>query len=292
MFDTYIGIDWSGAELEYTKSIAIASMDQKSTIVDCVYPLQHRYWSRRLVYQYICELSETHGRALVGIDANLSYAYDVIRQQIDNVNNVVDLWGLVDRYCPDDHNFYAACFWEHPNNQKYFWKSGKKPLHFDSMKRDIEIECHLQKMGSPESPFKLIGAKQVGKGGMAAMRMMYLLRQTLKDKIAFWPFDHKEKIDRAKIVVTEIYPRLFIKKAGFGLSKITDDHQISHVLNFYDAFLFQPGEYSDHQADAIISAAGIKHYLCQNGLTHTHNPRIQIEGWILGVQPNTPFQKE
>jgi len=287
-FDHFIGIDWSGAKSPiHTKSIAVAKCSRGSAAPDLIQNTQNQNnWSRKHVFEYIQTLK---GRTLIGIDANFGYSEEIGVAQFGKAYDYNDLWGAVEAESTQSPNFFSSGFWE--SYPEYFWTHGKMPPHMKFPKRQTEQRCSEQGYGNPESPFKLIGAKQVGKGGLSAMRMACALKQTMGDKICIWPFE-PEIEDTAKIVITEIFPRQFLMRTGHGTTKVKTIDELNISLeklgckNKYDTIHF-----SEHDADAIVSAAGLR-MLCGNNKNlpeHITNPpqlnkpARTREGWIFGV---------
>ena len=202
----------------------------------------------------------------------------------------MDLWRAVDDACGEHDNFFAGGYWHH---NPIFWTQGKKPEGFTMPRRLTEQACGEAGLGWPESPFKLIGAKQVGKGGLAGMRMALALRQDWGDHVAFWPFDSMEACNKAAVVMVEIYPRQFIRRADMGNAKIRDAVALNQCLKKLGAPpVTDNTPVNDHVTDALVSAAGLRH-LCGPGkvipsrfsrpigLGQTY---ATCEGWIFGVE--------
>lgn len=290
-FDEFIGIDWSGAKLPvHTKSISVARCARGFEAPILIEPpVKSTYWSRRQIFMYIADKMDTHRRVFIGIDANFGYAYEVGEKQLGERYNAYELWAHVDKICKTQDNYFASEYWEH--YPQYFWGSGKKPEHITLPKRETEIACVKAGYGRPESPFKLIGAKQVGKGGLAAMRMAHHLKQSFGNKICIWPFE-KQIEDTAQIVISEIYPRQFLKRCGHGNVKIRNVKDLNKALGYFDSkSLNVTGIISDHDSDALISAAGLR-WLCGDTATISSvlcRPSLpgrkssKAEGWIFGV---------
>ncbi len=291
-FDKFIGVDWSGAKLPVqTKSIAVASVSQGGDDLH----LHTKIRSRDKVAEYIDSLIEeniqSRGRALIGIDCNFGYAQEIIHKQLGENATAFDLWARVDEVNAQNDNFFAGNFWQHTPYAKDFWTTGKMREGFNMPKRATEIVCAQNGYGNPESPFKLIGAKQVGKGGLAGMRMAYALKKRHGHKIAVYPFEGEAAYDKASAVVTEIYPRQFIMRAGMGNQKLRTIYALNQALEFFDMAPYNDIDFSDHDADALISAAGLK-YLCgaQKNIpddiawpSSMSDKSKQCEGWIFGV---------
>lgn len=287
-FDQFIGVDWSGAKAPIkTKSIAVASVSKDKDDLT----LYQNIRSRRAVAEFIGDVIESETRTLIGIDCNFGYAAETLRKQINFKAAAPDLWAKVDAVNTESPNFFAGNFWTHPKFKEDFWTEGKMPIGFKMPKRTTEVICANNGYGHPESPFKLIGAKQVGKGGLAGMRMVHYLQDKYDDKIAVWPFNDDKSCDAAKVILAEIYPRQFIMRAGMGTQKIRNKGDLEQILKFYGMTNGNYKNFTDHDTDALVSAAGLR-YLCgmkQEIPNAISNPPQMTkiaqfcEGWIFGV---------
>ena len=295
-FDEFIAIDWSGSKALFTPSITVAKAVSNKLSVSLVSPPKNQ-WSRTDVAEWIINHAAYSKRLLIGIDSNFGYAASTVHKRLPNLQTANELWALIDSICSQETNFYAQAFWQDSLFCNDFWTAGKKPPHFPEKRRQTELSCINEQLGFPETPFKLIGAKQVGKGGLAAMRMAHFLKERLQEKIAFWPFDSPEHCNQANIVVTEIYPRLFLKKANHGLSKVREIKKLKELLSFFEAISPSLSSINDHQADALISAASMRHLMHKNSnflnlekCSAPFRKQLRIEGWILGV--SLPVERE
>lgn len=285
-FDGFIGIDWSGAKSpEKTKSISLAIAFRG----DDAPHLSSKLWSRQMVYDWLIAMAKGKKRFLVGIDCNFGYSATIGTQQFGKHYTAHHLWQAVDHICSDMPNFFAGPFWEHPSYAPTFWTSGPKPAGLILPRRETETACGQAGLGWPESPFKLIGAKQVGKGGLAGMRLVHHLKAALGPRVGIWPFD--EGVEDARMVITEIYPRLFLRLSGHGQTKIRDAKQLNAALTALASHPYpEKRAISDHEADSIVSAAGLRK-LCgtdttlPEALVDIPVPKhvLQQEGWIFGV---------
>lgn len=289
-FDQFVGIDWSGSKAINTKSIALAVCEQGDGAPELLSKLR----SRSAVAEYILEFAKSDQRTLIGIDANFGYYHKVGQKHFGTDYTAFDQWRMIDEHSKDDLNFYAGGFFNHADYRDDFWQQGTKPDWFDaeSLRRETEKQCIVDGYGHPESPFKICYTKQVGKGGMAAMRVAHYLKQELGEEIAIWPF---EKTDKAKIVMTEIYPRQFLMRSGYGTQKVKTAEDLNGVLPFFKSnTLNTTDNVTDHDTDALVSSAGLR-YLCgmnkelpsnlisPQGMTEISR---RCEGWIFGVGDN------
>lgn len=290
-FDTFIGIDWSGAKAPvHTKAISVARCAGRSNAPpEQIQPSRHIYWSRHDIGAWIKNLSQAEERVFIGIDANFGYSAEVVAAQFGPDATAHDLWAAVNKACTGDHNYFAGAYWK--AWPEHFWWEGKQPVHITLPRRVVENACGEAGLGWPESPFKLIGAKQVGKGGLAVMRMAHDLKQRLGNKICIWPFE-RDIADTAQIVISEIYPRQFLKRAGFGNKKIRNASDLNNALSYFGTSPIRESQtLSDHNTDALISAAGLR-WLCGDRATIpsaiSHPSALdqkssRVEGWIFGV---------
>jgi len=289
-FDYFVGVDWSGSKAVQTKSIALAVCKQgvkPPVLYDAIR-------SRTAVFEFLSQLIQAKKRCLIGIDANFGYCAKVGTKHFGKNYTAQDQWQVVNSYSRSHENFYAAGFWEHENFACDFWQSGTKPGWFDpkALRRDTERQCIADGYGHPESPFKICYTKQVGKGGLAAMRMAHALKGQYRDAIAIWPFEKQDAYNKADLVLTEIYPRQFLMRCGFGTKKLYKLDDLNSVLPAFDSRQILAGhKVTDHDTDALVSAAGIR-YLCGDMPTLpdrlTNPPSLsakarRCEGWIFGV---------
>ena len=291
-FKSFVGIDWSGAKGKRTSSIQVAIIERDASCPTLIYPPTYKNWSRTAIADWIEKQTHKKTRTLIGIDCNFGYGAHVMDEQLGEQATAQDLWAHIEDVCADVPHYYALPFWE--KYSAYYWMGGKQPEWFDfeKLRRETEWACGRIGLGQPESPFKLFSPTQVGKGGLAGMRMLHDLKARCGERLAVWPFDAKTQLDEARVVVTEIYPRLFIQKAKLGAMKIRKGASLNLCLeklgsgpmpNMHDV--------SDHAADAIVSAAGLRQ-LCGGDKNIPHaiafpaNMSAQArakEGWIFGV---------
>lgn len=289
-FEQFVGVDWSGSAAINTPSIAVAVCGRGDRGIK----LHPEIRSRTAVFEYLKRLVQQGKRTLIGIDANFGYCAVIGTRQFGKTYTAFKQWERIEAICDGAPNFYAKNFWTHPDFQKDFWVEGKMPVNFQMPRRMTETQCIADGYGTPESPFKLIGAKQVGKGGLAAQRLAWRLRQECGDSVAVWPFDNEKYLNGATIVLTEIFPRQFIRRAGAGNRKLRmgEPETLKTVFAHYDAAAPRPAlNLSDHDLDALISAAGLRH-LCGTGTVVpamiAKPPAMtaaaaRAEGWIFGV---------
>lgn len=282
-FDRFVAIDWSGARGKRYAGVAVAECGPGDSGPVLVEP-PAGWWSRTAVFDWL-RGGLAGGPALVGIDCAFSLPFDVAERGFPGrTPGVFDLWDLIESVCAGEPDFGGAPFAEHERHGADFWRRGLQPDWYTDPHRATEQACRAEGLGNPQSPYKLIGSKQVGKGGLAGMRMLRALRAAEPDRVAVWPFEDPAP---GRTVLTEIYPRLFLKRTGFGQRKIRDGGDVDSALRQLGS---RPagltGVVSDHASDALVSAAGLRALAGQPGVWQPRGLDERArrrEGWIFGV---------
>lgn len=242
------------------------------------------WWSRTAVFDWL-RTELVREPALVGVDCAFSLPFAVAGRGFPGGDaTVFDLWDAVEEVCADEPDFGGGPFAVHTLHGAGFWHRGPQPDWYDDPHRATEWACRADGLGHPQSPYKLIGSKQVGKGALAGMRVLRALRAALPGRLAVWPFEQPAP---GIGTMVEIYPRLFLKHTGFGQRKIRDGTELDVALaGLGSQPLGLAGAVSDHDSDALVSAAGLRWLAAKPqawappGLDDTARRR---EGWIFGV---------
>ena len=314
-FADFIGIDWSGANIKPSKgnpALAVGHCQSGDGPPRLVLPENGGAWTRQAIADFIFAFSREspERRVLIGIDCNFGYCHAVGVRQFGASYTSYDLWQAVENAAAEklgaeSQDFYAGTYARHPVFGQAFWTKGPQPDWFipEKLMRQTEKHCIAQSLGRPESPFKLIGAKQVGKGGLAGMRMVLFLKEQLGSDLCIWPFE-KDTCGQARTVITEIFPRQFLVRAGFRQQKIhsaadftdalyrlgvcADANQVSPLLSTLD---FAQDRTISDKTDALCAAVGLRMLCGQKDHVPVdlfHPPAMTraaqlCEGWIFGV---------
>ncbi|MBI1774994.1 MAG: hypothetical protein HYR63_06575 [Proteobacteria bacterium] len=287
-FAAFIGIDWSGAET--ANGIAVARCRPGRSAPKLVRPAgTRRRWRRLDVLSWLTRLAmESEGLLLVGFDFAFSVgSHPDLGFIVGDGASAFDLWQRVEDLGSDGDDYYAGSFVAHPDYRDWFRRRNQPVSRlYRANQRTTERACSAARLGDPQSPFNLIGAKQVGMGALAGMRVLYALRQALAGEVAIWPFDDDWR--ESRLVCVEIYPRLFIRRTGGGNRKLESWEALNACLVQLDSKPVLAGleTPSDHDTDALISAAGLR---CLAGSRTVWSPAgldtraRRQEGWIFGV---------
>jgi hypothetical protein len=223
-FDRFVGVDWSGATGRNYSGIAVADCHTGTEPPTLVEPPGRR-WRRTDFADWMGAQAGQGERLLVGIDCAFTLPAAMATQVLGTDYSAAALWAHIDATCVVAEDFFGGGFAE--AHRSHFWHSGPRPAGFAELHRATEHACKAAGLGFPESPLKLVGARQVGKGGLAGMRVLHALKMRLGETFAVWPFD---PVERADIVCIELYPRLFMKMAGHGNGKVRTVEDLNACL--------------------------------------------------------------
>ncbi len=195
------------------------------------------------------------------------------------------LWALVEGICAENPHLAATSFVDHPDAAPHFRRHGGREgaLFGGGRGRLRETELAQERMGCrPCSNFNLVGAAQVGKSSLTGMRVLHRLGA----RIPVWPFD---PLPERGSVIVEIYTTLAAMAAGrrAGRSKMRDAAELDAGLGQLGCPLSGlDGPLSDHQADALLTAAWLRIAAREPELWQPVALTRQVaatEGWTFGA---------
>jgi hypothetical protein len=266
-FSRFVGIDWSGARGSRHPSVQVAICEADGQL-SLVVP-ESGIWSRLGVLDWLAGLS---GDVLVGMDAGFGFAAVPSFPQPARA-----LWAEVEAACtaePDlaGHGFVAA-------RRDAFWMGAADgPRHERAHLRACERVYAQRGLGTPTSNFVLLGASQVGKASLSAMRLLHRLQWPV------WPFD---PLPPSGPVILEIYCQAFARMAG-QRGKLRDHDVLAGALAHFGVAP-PPGmgaHFPDHVGDALITAAGLRTIAHQPHWWAPHDMTPDLaarEGWTFGI---------
>jgi hypothetical protein len=283
-FDSFVAVDWSGAAGRSYSGIAIAECGPGAAAPTLVAPPGKR-WRRSDFVGWLSGRAADGKRMLVGIDCAFALPAEAGCAILGESYGAPDLWRHIDQVCDPAEDFLGAPFASHEDYRALFWHDGPRPAGFPEHHRETEIACAAAGLGTPQSPLKLIGPRQVGKGGLAGMRALDALKQRIAGDFAVWPFDSAES---GRIVAVELYPRLFLRIAGHGPGKVRTLLDLDRCLAALGSAPYAgAGEaVTDHETDALVAASGLRKIADDPA---SWNPpglnalARRAEGWIFGV---------
>ncbi|PEQ12675.1 hypothetical protein B2G71_10220 [Novosphingobium sp. PC22D] len=289
-FSHFVAIDWSGAQGERQKGIAVAMADARGGAP----VLLDRAWSRPAVLAFLRE--DLPDDSLVGLDLGISLPFvdagGFFPDWPDDPPDARALWALVDAICADDPHLSAGSFVDHPELARYFRRHGGREgerFHLPGAPhrrgRFRVTEAAQERLGcKPYSNFNLVGAAQVGKSSLTGMRVLH----RLEGAIPVWPIDGLA-LPRHGSVIVEIYTAIASVEARrrAGRSKIRDAADLDAALGALgSAASGLAGPLDDHASDAILTAAWLRLRADDPALWHPREltePIARTEGWTFGA---------
>lgn len=268
-FNRFVGIDWSGARGARHPSIQIACCEAGDAPPQLV-PPPGGAWSRQAALDWLGALS---GDVLVGMDAGFGFA-----AVPPFLGPARQLWAEVDDVCQHEDDLGGHGFIAH--RREAFWLGAADgPRALRAHLRVTEQVYRDSGLGVPTSNFVLLGASQVGKATLTAMRLLHRLEWPV------WPFD---PLPASGPVILEIYAQAFARLGGFR-GKLRDADRLNAALARHGSQPMPaafPASFPDHVGDALVTAAGLRaiahqpHWWQPAALT----PAIATtEGWTFGV---------
>ena len=301
-FDLYIGIDWSGALGSRQKGISVFGADAGHTVPYKLSSPSGYNWNRFEIIDLLLTASKEM-RVLAGFDFAFSYPVtDIFGCEsgyfpgyINSPRTVHDLWALIEAVNRDVANLYGGAIWDHPDFCHYYRAQNRSQgRHYCQRMRAIERIITLMSFPhlTPSLTFNCIGKGEVGTGSLSGMRILH----HLFDNAHIWPFDNlSPRAGRSKqsnLWLVEIFPSYYFAFSGVRVNKHerTFRHNLNAALE-----VFCPSEVihdldNDHEADAFISSAALRHFSTSSLIDYWKIPSyipsdiIRREGWIFGIK--------
>jgi len=284
-FDSFIAIDWSGAARAY-KGIAVA-VCRGGRAAPSLVRGRGAYWTREETAEWLMERLRAKERLLIGFDFAFGFPYEdtgYLDGRAQGVDDIFALWALIEARSAGDADFGCSRFVDDPQFAHLFWKAGPKPKGWIERKRRAEHACTAATKTRPDTLYKLLHSKQVGKASITGMRVLNHLRTARGKSVAIWPFDAPRTF-----TIVEIYPTMFRKLATGSIAKLRSVAGLNSALAAFDSRPFPVAggmDVSDHETDALISAAGLR-CIARSPAVWTRAeltlPQVRREGWIFGV---------
>ncbi|WP_193188624.1 hypothetical protein [Nisaea sediminum] len=286
-FDLYLGIDWSGAKGARTKGIQVAAALPGGAMPELLpNPFrEHGIWSRLDVLSFLEARVEEGMRVLAGFDFAFCYPFEDEGTYFPGLEQAPErpeeVWSLVERSAEGVAELYGAAVYQRTDlpYRDYFMAPGHKGDLYRHRQRETELAA--ASVTTPHPVFKCIGAANVGTGSLAGMRLLHRLRGW-GDRVRIWPFDAGPG---GSLTVTEIFPRLFYKRASGDPRAWNSRDNLMAVCRHYgvtDGAVPQIG--TEDEADALVTAAGLRALSGDGSLwAQSRQPAAAREGWIFGA---------
>jgi len=217
-------------------------------------PSPRRYWTRRGVAAWLVETLSEKRTTIVGIDHGFSFPL----RYFDKHHLRHDWSAFLDDFqvhWPTDGDHVYVDFVRDGVKGNGSARAGNA-----RWRRLTEVRA-----GAAKSVFHFDVPGSVAKSTHAGLPWLRYLRQTLGDRVHFWPFDGWE-IHPGRSVIAEVYPSLWNKR--FPRNNRTGDQ--------HDA-------YSVAAAMQGADRDGSLARWLEPSLSATERAVAEVEGWILGV---------
>lgn len=285
-FTRFACIDWSGARTERVKGIAVAQCEVGSAPPVLLRPPDGRHWSREAILAWLTDRASAD--LLIGIDASTALPFADAGAYFpgaeDSPSDARALWRQIDGICEADPHLAATSY---VGARAAWFRIGDikgdrfdSPLFANGRMRVVE---QAEASGRPASCFNLVGARQVGRSSLTAMRVLH----RLGGRVAVWPFD---PVPTHGATIVEIYTSIAAAQAlpRAGRSKFTTGADLDLALTsaaIGSAPYGHRGAIDDHSSDAILTAAWLRRTANQPALWEPAGvaPVRATEGWTFGV---------
>jgi len=279
-FGSFVAIDWSGAKGRRHKGIAVAEARVGQGAPTVVRPCD--VWSRTELLDWLLDRAAAEP-TLFGFDFSFAPPFVERGAYLPGEEGVPAdaraFWAYVDHHAPDE-DLGAASFLEQVHRPHFYFGVA------DGVKADFvrfrQCDAALNAQGGRKtaSAYDAIGAAQVAKASFSGMRLLH----RLDGRVAIWPMD---PVPAEGSVVTEIYTRIYLRRAGMRGAKLRTAADVDEALaGLGSAPARLAADPTDHVSDALVTAAGMRSLardpaaFAPVGLTADI---ARTEGWTFGV---------
>lgn len=286
-FTHFAALDWSGARGARQRGIALA-IASGAHAPALVRP--GHVWSRAEILAWLDGIAAAGEDMLIGFDFSAAFAFAdrgaYFPEWTESPENIVQLWGLVERFAQDDPHYEPGGFLTHPEARRHFRHAagdvGDLFAPGAGRLRIVELHQRATRQAASVSNFNLVGAAQVGKASLSGMRVLH----RLSGRIPLWPLD---PVPAKGPLLVEIYTSLAARAAGMtaGRSKIREGAALDAALGALGSLPAGiGGPVSDHASDALLSAAWLRS-IASDAAPWNPAPLTdalaRTEGWTFGI---------
>jgi hypothetical protein len=203
LFEHYIGIDYSGAEVASSslKGLRVFEASAASEPKEVMPPPSpRRYWSRKEIAEWLREQLSGDDPTIVGIDHAFSFPLNYFKKHALPLDWPAFLEHF-QRHCPTGRdNMYVD-----------FVRDGLHGSWKDCCGHSSWLRITEEWTVSARSVFQFDVQGAVAKSSYAGIPWLLYLRQHCDGKVHFWPFDGWD-LPAGKSVVAEVYPSLWMRR--------------------------------------------------------------------------------
>ena len=288
-FHKIVAIDWSGAK-DPRKKIQVAECDTSTNIATLADPPNGTRWRREDIWERYFRNNSEKGPLLIGFDLAFAYPFSDRRAYFPGStltpSNVRRLWETVNALSRNVPDFYGGPFYlnQGAGLTDYLLYQTYRGSRYEERFRLTDRVCQKAGLINISSVFKCVGAS-VGVGSLAGMRLLHQVQR--KSSAHIWPFCNSPS--SCGTTVVEIYPALFLHRAGVLKSASSCQQQVNYAFKRYEVTLsskLRDSSLTGDERDALVSVAGMKGWLCKGGKspwTIAYPNSARFEGWIFGI---------
>ena len=231
-----LAVDWSGAKAGAERRIWLAEVSEEGL------RRVERGRSREQIAEHLCEEARRDPRFVVGLD----FAFSFPRWFLDHhgCGSAEELWRLArregSRWSEElDPPFFDRGSWNDDWNRRFRY-------HSPYRKTDLDVPLR------PETVFRLMGQRQVGKASLTGLPVLLRLREA---GFSIWPFDPP-----SYPMAFEIYPRLFYGRAVKKSDQASRRAFVDATFPSLSPKQREQVTVSDDAFDAAVSALSLYRY--------------------------------
>jgi len=252
LFNTYVGIDYSGAKTATSRLKGLrvfkATLDTEPIRVGS--PSGKKLnWTRKEIANWCLEQLKSENPVIIGIDHGFSFPMSYMnRYQISNWDQFLENF---QKHWPTDQDDFSV---------ESLRKGNRRTGHH------TEFRLTENWTSSAQSIFKLDGAGTVGKSTHSGIPWLRLIRRNADhtNRPHFWPFDGFE-IQPDKSMIAEVYPAILKKR-----------YQSRYQKDAHDAYCITKWLKE-------MDSRGLLNTYFNPPLTDEEREIAKLEGWILGI---------
>ena len=253
MFDSYIGIDYSGAQAPVSRLRALQIYEASPFNEPIRVPVPNnggKNWSRKELANWCVERLRQDDRIIIGIDHGFSFPFSYMER------HGIKSWdAFLKHFCE---------LWPTDRDHMYveFVRANNPPSG-----EATELRLCERWTANAKSTFHFDVQGSVAKSTHAGLPWLYQLRKMpgMQRRLHFWPFDGFD-VDDNKSVITEIYPSMFRRRYPRE-QRTVDEHDAYSVA---------------HWLRQMDGRRVLDKYL-NPPLTLPERRLVELEGWILGI---------
>lgn len=287
IFSATAVFDWSGAAGERLPGMALA-VKRAGQAAELVVP--QGGWSRARALAWIEQRIAARDDILIGLDVSAGLPFADLGAYFpgweETPQDARALWSLIERHAREEPHFAANRFVAHPEASRYFRQTGALGDRYGEARsgrlRVTELASREAGVANPYCSLNLVGAAQVGKASLTAMRLLH----RLNGRIAIWPMDPLPATGPALV---EIYTSIAAVHLGLrkGRTKVRDRDSLEALFNAIGELPPAPlAQYDDHSTDALLTAVWLHRAQHDQTLWNPYGLNKYLErteGWTFGV---------